>query len=101
MVKESNRPSLCPEERLVIALRFLATGETFRSLAYRFRVGRQTVHNVVRETCKTIYDTLAPSYLRMPQTQEEWLRIANDFEQRWNLPHALGMSSRCNKVHIF
>ena len=26
----------------------------------------------------------------MPQTQEEWLQIAEEYERKWNFPHCLG-----------
>ena len=34
---------IAPSARLTIALRFLATGETFRSLQFQFRMGKSTV----------------------------------------------------------
>ncbi|KAK8390937.1 hypothetical protein O3P69_016945 [Scylla paramamosain] len=39
-----------PEERLVITIRYLATGSSFRSLAFSFRVGVTTVGKIVSET---------------------------------------------------
>ncbi|KAK9955975.1 hypothetical protein ABG768_015812 [Culter alburnus] len=42
-------------ERLMITLRFLATGESFKSLSYQFRVGMYTIQQFVPETCVAIY----------------------------------------------
>ena len=33
---------------------------------------------------------LAPIYLTTPSCQEEWLKIANRFEELWNLPNMIG-----------
>ena len=41
----SSRKTLSPAERLVITLRFLATGDSQVSQAFNFRVGRSTVCN--------------------------------------------------------
>ena len=29
-------------------------------------------------------------YLKVPQTEEEWLEIASVFEEQWQYPHCLG-----------
>lgn len=39
-------------ERLAITLRYLATGHTFTSLEYAFRVSRHSISRIVVETCK-------------------------------------------------
>ena len=41
------RKAISAEERLIITLRFLATGETQQSLSFSYRVGRATVSNIV------------------------------------------------------
>ncbi|CAH1988836.1 unnamed protein product [Acanthoscelides obtectus] len=45
------RERISAEQRLVITLRFLATGESYRSLALHFRLGVATVSNIVNHTC--------------------------------------------------
>lgn len=90
LVKRSQRAPLSPEERLAITLRYLATGNSFRSLAFNFRVGVSTLHNVVADTTKAICSVLCPEYLRTPSTAAEWRQIAAEFETVWNIPHALG-----------
>ena len=67
----------------------MATGETFRSLAFSFRVGRKTVATIVQEVCKVLWEKLSTTYMKMPQT-EEWLTIAANFEERWDFPHCIG-----------
>ncbi|XP_072164397.1 uncharacterized protein [Diadema setosum] len=58
------RRSICAEERLAITLRFLATGESFTSLSFQYRVGERTVSGIVEETCKAIYDALMEKHLK-------------------------------------
>ena len=70
--------------------RFLATEESFRSLAFNYRVGVQTVSNEVAEVCNAIWDQMSISHMKMPTTEEEWLHIAANFEQKWNFPHCIG-----------
>ena len=43
------------------------TGESFASLGYQFRVGRATVHKIVKETSHAIlWETVQPQYLPVP-----------------------------------
>ena len=46
---------ISPEEKIAITLRFLATGVTFHSLIYQFRVHRVSMGKFVPEVCKVIY----------------------------------------------
>ncbi|XDV13001.1 hypothetical protein PO909_001525 [Leuciscus waleckii] len=84
------RLSISAKERLVLTLRFLATGESFTSLNFQFRVGKSTISQIVTETCEALYQALAKDYLKTPTTEEEWLDIAQDFHQKWQFPHCLG-----------
>ena len=51
------------EERLAVTLRFLATGDKFQSLEYLFRITRQKISTIVRETCEVIYCMLGQKNL--------------------------------------
>ena len=82
------RKSISREQRLVITLRFLATGQ--QSLSFECRVGKSTVCNIISETSKAIYECLKEEYLKAPSRKEEWLSISKYFEDIWNLPHCLG-----------
>jgi hypothetical protein len=75
----------------MVAIRFLATGESFVSLSYSTRIANQTISNIVSEVCEAITDELA-QYISMPSTEEGWKEIANGFETRWQFPHCLGFS---------
>lgn len=68
----------------------MATGETFRSLGYHFRVGSSTVGKIVSEVCTAIWDRMNSIYMRFPQTPEEWEKKAEGFSELWNFPHCIG-----------
>lgn len=70
--------------------RFLATGETFTSLASQYRVGVTTVSRIVLEVCTAIWTTMQEEYMAMPRSAKEWKAIANNFEEQWNYPHCIG-----------
>ena len=60
------RKVMCPKQRLVLTLRFLATGESFRSLEYRSRITRKVVFYIIDEVCKAIVTVLAGTCLKFP-----------------------------------
>ena len=78
---------ICPMARLTLALRFLATGETYRSLSFQFRISKSAISYIVKEVCTAIIKNMAPSYLKTPTSQEEWEKIAQDFENKWQFPN--------------
>ena len=84
------RKPIAPQVRLAVTLRFLSLGDGFRSLSQQFRIGLSTCREIVRETCQAIVIALQDLYLYTPTTQEEWLAIAQNFEAKWQFPHALG-----------
>ena len=98
------RASIKPDERLAVTLRYLATGETFKSLEYSFRLSTTAISSIVLECCEAIYDIMGPSYLKTPGSVEEWSKIAELFERRWNFPNGIGaiegkriiIQQRCN-----
>ena len=86
------RKAIIAEERLAVTLRFLATGDSQQSLSFSFRMGKTTVSNIITETSNVIYQVLKEKYLSAPHTKEEWLKISQEFEENWNIPHTIGCS---------
>lgn len=70
--------------------RFLASGDSLRSISYGFRIGRSTATKITSETCAAIWDNLVEAYLHFPSTSAEWKAVAQGFEERWDLPHCIG-----------
>ena len=83
------RKSISVEERLVLTLRYLATGMSQQSLSFAFRIGKSTVGKILAETYQELYDSLKDTYLRAPTTPNDWLRISKQFEDTWNFPHVI------------
>ncbi|XP_063216135.1 uncharacterized protein LOC134527401 [Bacillus rossius redtenbacheri] len=99
LIKNSRRTPLPPQVRLAMTLRYLATGETMQSIAGAFNCGRATVCIIVNDTCQRLWTVLAPQYVNRPVSHEEWLKIASDFEDKWNLPHCVGIVD-CRHVSV-
>ena len=77
-------------ERLALTLRYLATGETFQSLELQFRISVRAISYIVKGVCDAIVKFMVPIYIKVPNSVDEWLEIAQKFKDRWNFPHALG-----------
>jgi hypothetical protein len=84
------RTALDPGIKLAITLRFLATGDSYKSLMYAFRVAANTICNFIEPVCEAIIAEYAEELFNIPSTPEAWLEVAQGFETKWNLPHCIG-----------
>ena len=78
-----------PAERLVLTILFLATGETFRSLHFQFRIGESAISYIIEEVTEAIARYLGKEHIKTPSDSEEWLKISEVFQSRWNFPNCL------------
>lgn len=69
--------------------RYLATGDSYRSIAFHFRVGVSTVAGIVKSVCEAIWDCLSGEFMAFP-TEAEWRKIAEDFRRMWAFPNCVG-----------
>ncbi|KYM98502.1 Putative nuclease HARBI1 [Cyphomyrmex costatus] len=83
------REPISAEERLCMTLRFLASGDSMTSISYQYLVGLTTVSKIIEETCNTIWNCLVKKVLPSCSKQD-WLNIANEFEEKWNFNHCIG-----------
>ena len=84
------RNPLSPEEKLACTLRYLATGESYASLQYQFRISKSAISLFVPEVCATIYESLKDEYMRMPATENEWKELSEEIYANWQFPNSIG-----------
>ena len=84
------RAPLLPGLKLAITLRFLATGNSYRSLAFDFRVAHNTISLFVPQVCDSIVEEFREEQFSTPTTEAEWEQVAEKFSTRWNFHHACG-----------
>ena len=77
-------------ERLVLTSRFIAIGESFKSLSYQFRISTNAISYIVKQVTEAIVTYVGKHFLKTPSSKSEWLTISNSFESKWNYPHCLG-----------
>ncbi|XP_036144740.1 protein ANTAGONIST OF LIKE HETEROCHROMATIN PROTEIN 1-like [Monomorium pharaonis] len=83
------RDPIQPNTRLEICLRYLASGDSMKSLSYMFRIGTSTISKIIFETCDVIWNVLQDKVF--PQFNKDlWEHIASKFEEKWNFPHCIG-----------
>lgn len=67
----------------------MATGAYFSQLSFEYLIGESTLRDIVKSTCEQIWNVLHSHY--MPEKSEEnWIRIADEFYERTNFPNVIG-----------
>ncbi|KYQ59874.1 Putative nuclease HARBI1 [Trachymyrmex zeteki] len=80
------RECIGPKERLALTLRC----DSMTSMLYQYLVRVNTTSNIIRETCKAIWDTLQPLVLPSALTETECLDVAQNFDDVTNFAHCIG-----------
>ena len=89
--KTKMRVPITPRERLCVALRYLVTGDAQVTIVASYRMSPAIVGRIISETCKAMWDELInKDYLDHQKSEHDWLKVAQEFEDRWNFTNSLG-----------
>lgn len=69
------RSSLAPGLKLAITVRYMATGNSYHSLSYSFRVPHNTISCVVKEVSAAIVAEYEGEVFDFPSTPQRWCRV--------------------------
>ncbi|XP_060861851.1 uncharacterized protein LOC132938875 [Metopolophium dirhodum] len=77
-----------PDEKLAVTLRYLATGESFRSLSFAFRISHSYISLIVKKTLSALKKHLTPIFLPDISTVDFNVK-ASEFWTKWNFPNCI------------
>ncbi|KAM5141062.1 uncharacterized protein ACMZJ9_014833 isoform 2-T2 [Mantella aurantiaca] len=80
--------SVSAEERLLVTLRFLTTGQMFESLHHYFQLSVSTVVKTIQETCVALWEELHEAVMPEP-TEELWKELAEEFWEKTQFPNCI------------
>ncbi|XP_077972394.1 uncharacterized protein LOC144427295 isoform X1 [Styela clava] len=83
------RSAIQAKRRLILTIRYLATGASQLDLSFSFRIGHSTVRTILRETMSALWKALVNEVMP-PHTPKKWLEIAEEFNFRWQCPNCIG-----------
>nr|CAI5853840.1 unnamed protein product [Callosobruchus analis] len=81
--------AISPKLKLQGTLRYLATGDSFQTLAFLYRVPKNTISSFLAEVFPAIYDALK-DFIKVPHTEDERKNIQKEYYFRWNFPKCCG-----------
>lgn len=73
---------------LLTCFRFLATGESYRSLSFGYRISHSAISTIVPQVLVALQKKLVPLFLP-PLDQIDWEQKANEFWKRWGFPNCV------------
>ncbi|XP_039968205.1 uncharacterized protein LOC120779972 [Bactrocera tryoni] len=79
--------NISEQERLAVTLRFLAFGDSYKSLSVSFCIASCTIFLIVPPVCRAVYKWLKSEYLKVLCTQEESNEVAFKFNKLLNFPN--------------
>ena len=82
------RKPISAEEKLVVTLRYLATGSSFSAMSAPFHMSKQVISNIVPKTCDIIWEKLQKQEMPFP-TKQVWTQSAKRFHELWDFPRAV------------
>ncbi len=53
---------------------------------YSFRVAFNTVSVFIPQVLDAIIKEMADVYIKLPQNDKEWKKVAKGYQDRWNMP---------------
>ncbi|CAH2088918.1 unnamed protein product [Euphydryas editha] len=83
------RKAIGVEEKLMVTMRYLATGDSFKTIAESFRLGYTTVQEIIHTTCPALWEVLSKMVMPIPD-EEKWKKIEKEFNEKWNYPNCIG-----------
>ena len=85
------RRAILIEKRVAIALWRLLTGNSFRTVAKTFAVGKSTATQIAREFCSKML-RLAPRYIHFPRSRRETAEAVEQFKvfRQCRIPQVIG-----------
>ena len=84
------REAISPADRLMVTLRYFASGNSQVSLSYLFLMGKKTISQIVSETSRAIHIARKDPYFTSPKSAEQWRQISLEFSEQWQFPHVIG-----------
>ena len=76
--------------KLAVTLRHLASGDSYPTLQFAFRLARSTINKFVPELCDAIIRAYRDEVMiTSPTGPEGFLEVESVFRRRWNILHAL------------
>nr|XP_022908546.1 uncharacterized protein LOC111419893 [Onthophagus taurus] len=79
---------ISPGEKLALTLRFLATGESYRSLSFAYRISHSYISVFIPIVLQTLCKKLMPILLP-PPSEMDLKQKAEEFWNRWNFPNVI------------
>ncbi|XP_047097018.1 uncharacterized protein LOC124711156 [Schistocerca piceifrons] len=83
------RNAIRAEEKLYLTVRFLATGESYQSLSFAYRISPSYISRGVKNVLKILRIRLLPM-LMLPSTESDFRRIEEEFWLKCNTPNGVG-----------
>ncbi|XP_075233641.1 uncharacterized protein LOC142331537 [Lycorma delicatula] len=92
------RDALPAHIKLKITLRYLITGDSFKTLSKVSEVPKNTISTFLQECMAALCDVLE-DYIKIPDSEAAWNSIEKEFHEKWNFPNCYGsLGGKCVQI---
>lgn len=67
----------------------MATGDSYKTIAFSYRLGHSTVQSIILDVCSAINKKLQTKFIPTPSISD-WERISEEFWTKWSFPNCIG-----------
>ncbi|XP_014213350.1 protein ANTAGONIST OF LIKE HETEROCHROMATIN PROTEIN 1-like [Copidosoma floridanum] len=91
------KKSIGVAQGLLLTLKFLAAGDSIYTVSCQYSIDCETIENIISTACKAIWNQLVLNVMPSDLSKNRWLKMAQEFEEKWDFPHCIGA---IDAVHI-
>ncbi|GBP64375.1 hypothetical protein EVAR_43152_1 [Eumeta japonica] len=96
--EDAIRYCISPKEKLIVTLRYLASGSLLAELQYGYKIGKSTLSAIIQQVCQVLWRNLRAMVMN-PPTTDMWIQISKEFANKAYFTNCIGALDGKHRLH--